>query len=166
MKGLKDLQYMNIINKYINNSKFQKTKFIEQHGISRYEHSVKVSYYSYLIAKRLGLNYEETAIGGLLHDFFLNDNDMTKKEKIKTFFSHPKYALEEAASEFELTKLEEDIIRNHMFPSTPAIPKFLESWIVCTVDKCMATKEFSFKFRKQLRYAYNLFVFVMIGIIK
>ena len=91
---------------------------------------------------------------------------MSKKEKFTMFFNHPKYALETASKEFELTNLEKDMIRNHMFPTTPAVPKYLESWIVCLVDKCVATKEFSFKFKGQLRYAYNLFMFFMIGIIK
>ena len=166
MNSLNDLQYMNIVDKYINNKKFQKTKSIEQHGITRFEHSLKVSYYSYKIAKLLRLNYRETAVGGLLHDFFISSNNMGKKEKFSLFFSHPKYALKTASDEFELTILEKDIIRNHMFSTTPAVPKYLESWIVCLVDKCIATKEFSFKFRGQLRYAYNLFVFFIIGIIK
>lgn len=166
MNSLNDLQYMNIVNEYINNEKFQKTKYIEQHGFTRFEHSLKVSYYSYKITKLLKLNYKETAVGGLLHDFFISSNDMSKKEKFTTFFIHPKKALKTAEKEFELTNLEKDIIRNHMFPTTPAIPKYLESWIVSIVDKCIATSEFSFKFRKQIRYAYNLFVFFMIGIIK
>ena len=166
MNSLNDLHFMNIINEYINNEKFQKTKYIEQHGITRFEHSLKVSYYSYKITKLLRLNYKETAVGGLLHDFYINTNEINKKEKFNLFFKHPKLALETSNSEFDLTKLEKDIIRNHMFPTTPAIPKYLESWIVCFVDKCVATKEFSFKFKGQLRYAYNLFVFFMIGIIK
>ncbi len=166
MNSLNDLQYMNIVNEYLNNKKFQKTKEIEQHGITRFEHSVRVSYYSYKITKFLHLNYKETAIGGLLHDFFISSNDAGKKEKFNMFFSHPKLALETACREFELTKLEKDMIRNHMFPTTPAVPKYLESWIVCLVDKCVATGEFSFKFKGKLRYAYNLFMFFMIGIIK
>ena len=166
MNGLNDLQYMNIVDEYINNENFQKTTYIEQHGITRFEHSFKVSYYSYKIAKMLKLNYIETAVGGLLHDFFINSNEMSKKEKFSMFFRHPKLALETASKEFELTNLEKDMIRNHMFPTTPAVPKYLESWIVCLVDKCVATKEFSFKFKGQLRYAYNLFMFFMIGIIK
>lgn len=114
------------------------------------------------MTKMLKLNYRETAIGGLLHDFFISSNKMSKKEKFSMFFNHPKLALETASSEFELTNLEKNMIKNHMFPTTPAVPKYLESWIVCFVDKCVATKEFSFKFKVQLRYAYNLFVFFMI----
>ena len=166
MDGLTDFEYIKIVNKYLNNDKFQKTKDIEQHGTTRYEHSLKVSYYSYKLAKFLRLNYEETAVGGLLHDFFLSYNDMSGKEKLKAFFTHPKDAMQTASEEFNLTKLEKDIIRNHMFPTTPAVPKYMESWIVCFIDKCVATSEFSFKFRKQLRYSYNLFVFALLGLMK
>ena len=166
MNSLNDLQYMNIIDEYVNNEKFQKTKFIEQHGVTRFEHSIKVSYYSYKIAKFLHLNYKETAVGGLLHDFFISSNEMGTKEKVNMFFSHPKLALKTASKEFELTNLEKDVIRNHMFPTTFAIPKYLESWIVCMVDKGVATGEFAFKFKDQLRYSYNLFVFFIIGFLK
>ena len=74
----KDLQYMSIVNNILNNEEFLKIKKIEHHGISRYDHSLKVSYYSYKIAKILHLDYEQTAIGGLLHDFFLSPEDRTQ----------------------------------------------------------------------------------------
>ena len=72
MKGQNDIQDRKIVNHILNNEEFLKIKKIEHHGISRYEHSMKVSYYSYKIAKALRLDYEQVARGGLLHDFFLN----------------------------------------------------------------------------------------------
>ena len=89
----KDLQYMSIVNNILDNKEFLKIKKIEHHGISRYDHSLKVSYYSYKIAKILHLDFEQTAIGGLLHDFFLSPEDRTQKERLVSVFTHPKQAV-------------------------------------------------------------------------
>ena len=162
----KDLQYMSIVKNILNNEKFLKIKKIEHHGISRYDHSLKVSYYSYKIAKALHLDYEQTAVGGLLHDFFLSPEDRSQKDRLKSVFTHPKQAVNMAKSHFELTKKEEDMIRSHMFPINLSVPKYAESWIVSMVDKCVATNEFAVKFRFRLKYAYNLFLLFAISVIK
>ena len=157
---------MSIVNNILDNDEFLKIKQIEHHGISRYDHSIKVSYYSYKIAKALHLDYEQTAVGGLLHDFFLSPEDRTQKDRMKSVFTHPKHAVEMAKSQFELTKKEEDMIRSHMFPINLSVPKYAESWIVSMVDKCVATNEFAVKFRFRLKYAYNLFLLFAISIMK
>lgn len=161
-----DLQYMNIIRNYINNEKFQETRNIEHHGITRFEHSLKVSYYSYKIAKTFRLDYEETAVGGLLHDFFISPQNMTTKEKAESYFTHPKKALNTAISEFDLSAKEQDIIRSHMFPMNISIPKYMESWIVSAVDKCIAVEELSIKFKLKIKYAYALFLIFAVGIFR
>ena len=162
----KDLQYMSIVNNILDNDEFLKIKKIEHHGISRFDHSLKVSYYSYKIAKAMRLDYEQTAIGGLLHDFFLSPENRTQKDRMKSVFVHPKQAVAMAKSQFELTKKEEDMIRSHMFPINLSVPKYAESWIVSMVDKCVAANEFAIKFRFRLKYAYNLFLLFAISIIK
>ena len=162
----KDLQYMSIVNNILDNDEFLKIKKIEHHGISRFDHSLKVSYYSYKIAKAMHLDYEQTAIGGLLHDFFLSPENRTQKDRMKSVFVHPKQAVAMAKSQFELTKKEEDMIRSHMFPINLSVPKYAESWIVSMVDKCVAANEFAIKFRFRLKYAYNLFLLFAISIVK
>ena len=162
----KDLQYMSIVNNIVDNDEFVKMRQIEHHGISRYDHSLKVSYYSYKIAKALHLDYEQTAIGGLLHDFFLSPEDRTQKDRLVSVFTHPKQAVEMAKSQFDLTTKEIDMIRSHMFPINLSVPKYAESWIVSMVDKCVATNEFAIKFRFRLKYAYNLFLLFAISFIK
>lgn len=157
---------MSIVNNILDNEEFMKIKKIEHHGISRFDHSLKVSYYSYKIAKALHLDYEQTAVGGLLHDFFLSPENRTQKERMKSVFIHPKKAVKMAKSQFELTKKEEDMIRSHMFPINLSVPKYAESWIVSLVDKCVATNEFAIKFRFRLKYAYNLFLLFAISFIK
>ena len=48
---------------------------------------------------------------------------------------HPKIALEKACECFELSDKEKDIILRHMWPITPAPPRYRESYVVDLMDK-------------------------------
>lgn len=111
-----------------------------QHGFtSCYEHSVYVSYYSYLIAKDLGLDYKSVARAGLLHDLFLYDWHIkdTKDKPLfqKHGFVHPQIAFENANKYFELNDIEKDCILKHMWPLTIKFPVYKEGYILTFVDK-------------------------------
>ena len=148
-----DIDYINIVSNILKNDDFNKIKHCRHHGLTRYDHSLRVSYYSYIVTKKLKLNYTETARGGLLHDFFTKE-DIKKKQP--SIIVHPYKALENSVSHFAVTDLEKDIIINHMFPTLPhKIPKYLESWIVSIVDKVVATYEFYCSFGRPLLYRYS-----------
>lgn len=158
----KDIEYLEIVSNIMKNKKFNEIKKCKHHGLTRYEHSLRVSYYSYLVAKKLKLNYIETARGGLLHDFFITD-DLKEKEQKLSVFVHPYKALTNSNNYFELTELEKDIIINHMFPTLPhKIPKYLESWIVSLVDKVVAAYEFYCSYGKTLLYRYSNIYFLLV----
>ena len=92
--GYKDRKYLSIVSDILEHPEFLKWKDIMHHGMDRYNHSVRVSYYSYRIAKLLHLDYEATARGALLHDFFFEDNEsIDKKERAEVLVNHPRYAL-------------------------------------------------------------------------
>ena len=113
-----------------------------QHGnITCLEHSISVSYHSYLICRHLGLDFRSAARGGLLHDFFLYDWHVTKPENGLHGFTHPYAALKNANELFSLNDLEKDIIVKHMWPLTLKPPKYHEAFIVAFVDKYCASKE-------------------------
>ena len=158
-----DHTYMFLVGDILNDEKFLKLKECRHHGLNRLEHSLKVSYYSYLITRKLRLNYEETARGGLLHDFFIKDDLSEKKQKLSMFF-HPYVSLKNSDKIFKLTDLEKDIIINHMFPTLPhKIPKYTESWIVSIVDKIVATYEFYNSYGKVFVYRLsNLYVMLLL----
>ena len=84
-----DMKYYNLVYDIINDNEFKKIDNCVHHGISRFDHSCRVSYYSYKVCRILGLNYKEVARAGLLHDFFLSEN-ITKKDKMKSMFVHSK----------------------------------------------------------------------------
>lgn len=161
-----DDQYKEIVKDILNDDEFNLMKRIEHHGITRYDHSLKVSYYAYKMAKKLRLDSYKTARAGLLHDFFLTDNDINQIKKIKNTFTHNKLAAKNAKNRFDLSTLEINIIEGHMFPLNLTVPKYAESWIVNLVDKGVALKEFSEKFGYRLNYATNFLFLVLLNFIK
>lgn len=137
-----DNEYKKIISDLINNPVVKSMEQYRQHGyVSCLEHCIYVSYNSYLICKRLGLNYHASARGALLHDFFLYDWHTSRPENGLHGFVHPFIALENANKYFELNDIEKDIIEKHMWPLTLKPPKYKESFIVSFVDKYCAFKE-------------------------
>lgn len=150
-----DIEFNNIVSNILSNEKFLEIKKCKHHGITRYEHSLRVAYYSYLVTKKIKLNYFETARGALLHDFFIT-NELKEKEQKLSAFVHPYKALKNSNYYFNITDLERDIIINHMFPTLPhKIPKYLESWIVSIVDKVVATYEFYCSYGRTFLYRYS-----------
>lgn len=128
-------EYSEIVKDIINNEEFIKLKDYKHHGITRYDHVLRVSKWSYKIAKKWKLDYVSIARAGLLHDFFfVNNQEVKLSYRIKVLFTHPKMALENSKKYFELNKKEERIILSHMFPVGLCIPTSLEGWIVDIVD--------------------------------
>lgn len=165
----KDQEYLFIIDNIMCNENFNKIEKIKHHNTNRLDHSMKVSYYSYRIAKILKLDYKEVARGGLLHDFYTDKiSECTKiKDKIKLFSTqHPKDAVNNATTYFNLSEKEINIIESHMFPVDYRVPKYAESWIVSLVDKVLSFGEVSKKFSYKLSYVFNLYLLFVLNIIK
>lgn len=161
-----DTQYLQLVDYILKNDEFNKIKNIEHHGVTRYDHSLRVSYYSYKVSKFLKLDYNKVATGGLLHDFFLSEDDRNKKERFLSTFNHPKKAVKKASEQFNLSEKEKDIIRTHMFPINLSVPKYAESWVVSLTDKIVGTYEFSRKFGYKLMYATNVMMLFILNSIK
>ena len=160
-----DEEYLNIVKDILNNDKFNELKACQHHGMTRYEHSVKVSYNAYKYAKKHNLDYKAVAVGGLLHDFFITKN-VNKREKFISTFTHPKKARINAINEFKVNYKEENIIVSHMFPIGGYTPKYKESWIVNLVDKKIGLKEFASEYAYKFRYAANLTLVLLLNFIK
>jgi len=112
------------------------------------DHCFNVSFISYLICRKLGFDYSSAARGGLLHDFFLYDWHGTRLWNIHGI-KHPRIALKNAKKYFELNKIEEAVIKKHMWPLTifPSLHK--EAYVVMFVDKgCTLMELFRLKKRK------------------
>ncbi len=148
-----DHRFMKVAGPIISNNVFQKMKHIKHHDESVYEHVLDVAYQSYKIAYKMGLDWESTIRGALLHDFYLYKFDKTPRLRLPLdaflhAFRHPVIALENAKEIFELNDKECNIIKSHMFPAR--IPKYKESWIVSMVDKFLAVIEYYNNYKKRI----------------
>lgn len=162
MVYINDKEYKKIVKDILRNSNFKKLYYIEHHGISRWEHLIKISYYSYKIAKKLKFDYVSVARGALIHDFYLDGDERSIKRKFLDTFTHPKKALKTSLDNFTLNKIEQNIIISHMFPIYLSIPKYKESLLVNIVDKVIGSRELMREHRYKLNYYLNyLLVFIM-----
>ncbi len=152
-------EYLGIVQDILDNEEFQSLKKYYHHNSSIYKHSLRVSYYSYKVAKVLELDFEAVARGGLLHDFFSYDWREYKKNKNNKNhgLEHPKTALKNARKHFQVTKKEEDIILKHMWPKVFGMPKFKESVLVSMVDKYCATEEFYGGYKELVQNKIKIF---------
>ena len=120
---------------------------------------IRVAYYSYKITKILHLNYKETTKGAILHDFFFNEEE---NNKVVRLIEHPEIAYINASKYFDLSSLEEDIIKTHMFPIGKKVPKYLESWIVDLVDDIASVYEKTFVLKANMKLSFNLIVMLLV----
>ena len=138
-------EYIRLVDDILLNQEFRKLKGFFHHTNHIYDHVIRVSYISYVIAKALRLDYRAAARGGLLHDFFLYDwrerkaNDTSRALHGR---EHPHIALANARQQFEVSELEADIIVKHMFPKTLPMPRYKESFVVSLSDKISSVYEY------------------------
>ncbi|HEY4399034.1 MAG TPA: HD domain-containing protein [Lactobacillaceae bacterium] len=114
----------------------------QHHFTTRLEHSLRVSYWSYRVAKLMRLDVRAIARAGLLHDLFYYDWRTTKFDEGSHAYMHPRIALKNAQRLTRISDKEADIIVKHMFGATPQLPKYAESWVVSLVDDVVAIREY------------------------
>lgn len=118
------------------------------HHISttRFQHCLNVSYYGYIICRKLHLDARSAARAGLLHDLFYYDrreyNFSREKGQPSHSSRHSYVALMNANRLTDINPKEHDMIIKHMWPMTLALPKYKETYIITLVDKYCAVLEF------------------------
>ena len=141
-------EYDDIINKYasdiINNKKYlSQDKYIQHGKTSVLTHELNVTKYALKIVKKYKIKVDHRSLvrGSLLHDYFLYDWHISDKSHRLHGFHHARKAMENADKDFNLNKIEKNMILCHMFPLNLRIPKYKESIILCISDKIVATIE-------------------------
>lgn len=135
-------EYLDCVSDIIGHDDVRSMKQYNQHrGVDCLRHSLNVSIFSYLICKKLRLDYRSAARGGLLHDFFLYDWHNGNPHGGLHAFRHPKIASINAKEKFDLNCREQDVIRKHMWPLTLSLPKYPETFVVVLVDKFFCIRE-------------------------
>ncbi len=149
--------FLDIVSDLINTPEFKKLEDCTHHyGVSRYQHCINVAYYSYVLCKKLGLNYTAAARAGLLHDLFYYDWQNSGLSMAKHALRHSSIALKNAEKLTSLSALERDIIKNHMWLCGKIWPKHRESYIVSLADKICAVWEASYGVKQKLILSINV----------
>lgn len=135
--------YLAVAGDLYNSPQLQQLAEFEQHfKINRLQHITSVAYLSFLVSRKLGLDYVSTARAATMHDLFYYDwreDDLSHKLH---GYRHPKTALKNAYYLCgRLNKKEADIIGKHMWPLTVKPPRYAESYVVTAMDKYCATIE-------------------------
>lgn len=154
--------WYDIVKDILLHDEFQKRKlFNHHHDMSVWDHSILVSFKSYMAARYYGADARVCAIAGLLHDFYtqawlMNDelakledgkyvqNIGVKKPLFKMHgFTHARDAAENYVRYFP--ELEDKKITNsikrHMFPLNIIPPRYFEGFIITSIDKLNSVRE-------------------------
>lgn len=164
-------EFEDIINEFIDNDTVLKMKDYRQHfDVNCYDHCYDVAQTMYKVTKKFNLDYRSATRAGMLHDMFLYDWHVKEGRKNFHALRHGKIACENASRLFELNEKEKDMIIKHMWPSTLALPKSKEGFILTAVDKYCTVKE-SINYltrvatnKKVLRYGIFIFQMLLIRI--
>lgn len=139
----KDKVYSDIVKDLLSHPQVQEmANYTQHHHSDRLTHCITVSYVSYRLALRFGLNATAVARAGILHDLFFYDWRETKFELGSHAFIHPRVALRNAEKIKNLSPMEKDIILKHMWGATSELPHYRESLLVDLVDDYLAIAEF------------------------
>lgn len=148
-------EWYSIVNPILLNPEFQRRKYFKHHDCSVWLHSIDVSFKSFLVAKFYHLDTITSSIAGLLHDFYpyawqyskelesINPNYLKRYYKRHKSYKewhglcHAKEAADNALKYFPelVTPQVYNAIKCHMFPLNPIPPKYIEGWIITSMDK-------------------------------
>ncbi len=137
-------EYYNLVKDLLSSDYVRRLKDFNHHfNITRFQHSLNVSYYNFKICRFLRLDVRAAARAGLLHDLYFYDNGSMLNFRFNYFNGthHPSVALYNSSKLGVLTPKEADMILYHMFPFTLKPPKTLEGWIITLTDKGCAVAE-------------------------
>lgn len=152
-----NIEFNNIIsNIKTNETVLQMNNYRQHYNTTCYEHCLYVSYYTYILCKKLHLDYKSGARAAMLHDLFLYDWRAPSDRTGFHAFTHPQEAFNNASSLFELNDIEKDVILKHMWPVTIKLPKYMESYIITITDKYSAVIESLTGFEESKTYK-NIF---------
>lgn len=146
----REKEFYQLAEPILRNSEFQRRRKFLHHQDSVYEHSLRVAWTAYKMAKKIQkykkINMQNVVIGALLHDFYLKPWRENKKRVPWEMhgFTHGKIASSNAYQFFPsfMNQRVEDSIKRHMFPLTIIPPRYIEGWIITMADKYVSMEVF------------------------
>lgn len=139
-----DTEFFDYFSDLYKTDEIQGMKIYPQHGkIDRLQHILSVTYLSYIIARKRHADIRKTLRGAILHDLFYYDWHKADDGSHRLHgYRHPGFAEKNARLlNPEISEIEANIIRRHMWPLTVIPPKYKEGFIVSIADKYCATQE-------------------------
>lgn len=136
-------EFLTYINELMLHPLVQGMNDVQQHvkGVSCLDHSILVSFISYKLATVFGGDTLAATRAGLLHDSFESHWSETETTFLQHLMTHPELAVKKA-SIFDLSEIEVEAIRTHMWPVTVTkIPKRREAIYVNLADKLSSIAE-------------------------
>lgn len=155
-------EWLSIVEDILLSDEFQKRKlFLHHHDMSVWDHSILVSFNSYLVGRYFNADLRVCAIAGLLHDFYsqawLSSPEIealdggkyavSLKQKKSLFKMHGFVHASDAAKNYVkyYPELEDKRITNsikrHMFPLNIVPPRYKEGFIITMIDKWNSVHE-------------------------
>jgi uncharacterized protein len=140
-------EFLSLVRDILRTPAFLKMKRYRHHiNSTLYAHSLKVAFLCYKyhkrhprMAKRISLR--DFVRGALLHDYYRYDLHGDGQKHTLHWFKHPGRAMENAAADYPLCRVQRDMIKHHMFPLTLNPPKTRAGWLVCFFDKVAAVHD-------------------------
>lgn len=148
-------EYLNCVKDLLAIDSVKQLEYYYQHlNTSRLQHCINVSYYTFLLCRKLKLDYVSAARAGLLHDLYFYD--WKKQEQPcdgRHSCVHPRIALETAREITEVNAIMEDAIVHHMWPMSIHMPKCKEGWALQAIDKYCAMTEILLQSGRALKFS-------------
>lgn len=155
-------EWLGLVRDILLNDEFQRRKmFLHHHDMTVWDHSILVSFKSFLAGRIFHADVRVCAIAGLLHDFYSQawisspelekflDGKYVQLMKVKKplfkkhGFTHARDAAKNYVKffpELENKKITNSIKR-HMFPLNIIPPRYKEGFIITTIDKWNSVHE-------------------------
>lgn len=137
-------EYYDLVKDLLNDPNILELMNYKHHNsTTRFQHSLNVSYYNYLVCRKLHLDARAGARAGLFHDLFFYDRKEHTPVKGEGWHGvgHPKVAFFNTSELFSIDQREGDMIIKHMWPLTLSFPRYRESYVITFVDKFCAVAE-------------------------
>lgn len=107
-------------------------------------HSFHVAWFALFLAEELhmSVNKEDLVQAALCHDLGIVGRDEKYENNRECCRQHPEDSAVAARGLLhELSEIDEDAIRHHMWPVNPGRPQTAEGWLISTADKMAAFVE-------------------------
>lgn len=127
------VSFEDIISEIIDNKKYILLKDEVHHGVTRFDHSLRVARIAYNVSLKLKIDYMSATRAALLHDFFLNE-ELGEEKLFNQTKNHARLALVNALEYFDLNDKEQNAIEAHMFPFNMVAPSSLEGVVLKIAD--------------------------------